>query len=333
MLNDGNQLIRGLRFINISNPEELAMRLGIDMKTLNLVVSRMSYKKYMLIKMNGNTRLIYIPDKSLRILQKRLNIYLQEVYVNIKSDCSYGFVRSINAEEKYDILSNAGKHAQKKYLLNLDLKDFFHSIRSIAIHNIFKQEPFLFSNKLAAWLVFLTTYNNLLPAGAPTSPILSNFVCLKMDLEIEALCKDFSYTYTRYVDDLSFSGDANFSQEFIDQLKVIIVNNRFQINYEKFRINTFNSRQVVTGLVVNEKPNINRKYIRKIRAILHNWGKNGIFLSTLRYFEGVKHSNSSEHMFVNSVLGKINFIGYVRGKEDPVYIKLLNKFQYLISQL
>ncbi|MFH1159514.1 MAG: reverse transcriptase family protein [bacterium] len=165
---------------------------------------------------------------------------------------------------------NALRHVGRNFLLSLDLKDFFPGISAKWIYRLFREEPFSFPDNIAIPLALLTTYRKSLPTGANTSPILSNFVCRELDEQLSMLAETSELVYTRYAYDLTFSSNLPFTPAMIARIRKIISDNGFQVNEKKVRLRSRHSRQVVTGITVNEKPNIPQCYIRNLRAILHD---------------------------------------------------------------
>lgn len=152
----------------------------------------------------------------------------------------------------------------------------------------------------------------MLPQGSPTSPILSNFICQSIDNRIISLCKKYRLDYTRYADDLSFStNDKSFLkhyENFIYDLKLIINRSGFKINEKKTRLLFNRSQQKVTGIVVNDRINIDRKYYKNTRAMAHNLYTSGHF-----YIDG-------EFGHINLLEGRFSFINAI-DKSFNIYEK------------
>ena len=154
--------------------------------------------------------------------------------------------------------------------------------------------------------------------GAPTSPVISNLACFLFDRRLMRFAEEQQLTFTRYADDLTFSSNRKIGDTTINAIKDIITSYGFVVNEQKTRTFTAIGSQVVTGLKVNEKVNVDRTYIRNIRAMLHNWDKNGLVKAAAQ--------NLNEYQFINILKGKLDFLSMVRGKEDPVYQKLFDHF-------
>jgi len=169
----------------------------------------------------------------------------------------------------------------------------------------------------------LTTYEGKLPTGAPTSPVISNFICLNLDESISQLCAANKVVYSRYADDLSFSSDEVFTTDFISAINKLIHENDFALNPKKFRLKAANKRQAVTGLTVNDKVNVDRRFIKKTRAMLHDLTSNGITIAAQRHFTSNAPTNSNvETLFLDRLNGYINFIGQIRGRDDALFLKM-----------
>jgi len=305
---------------NINSINDLVDYLDIDVKYFNHILydlkDNQKYKYFEIPKKSGGVRNIYAPIPVLKIIQSKISEYLYSVYKPTKA--SHGFCL------QRDILTNAKQHFNKRIIYNLDLKDFFPSINSQRIFGLFKKIPFNLDTKTASVLTKICTFNNFLPQGSPTSPVLTNFICRKLDHRLIHLARKHYCYYTRYADDITISSTRyKMPNNLIQQTKTIILEEGFKVNNNKERLENHYRRQEVTGLIVNTKPNVSRKYIRNIKSVLHNWGLDGLEFTSIRY--SVNHNIN----MVNSITGKINFIGYIRGKNDKIYLYLLNKLQAL----
>ena len=209
----------------------------------------------------------------------------------------------------------------------MDIKDFFSSISDQRIYMIFRELPFCFDSQIASALTYLVTINNCLPQGAPSSPILSNFACLQLDEKLTHFASQNNWNYTRYADDLTFSSNELFTPVQIDFIKNVLAQEGFEPNEKKFRVRTSNKKQLVTGLVVNEKVNVDRKKLKKTRAMLHDLRFNGSIKATQNHFKTSQTPKLAERLkFLQKLKGTINFIGQIRGKEDAIYVKMKSEF-------
>jgi RNA-directed DNA polymerase len=244
--------------------------------------------------------------------------------MGIKPVQVHGFIIRLNDDcPLINIRSNAKEHAGKRYLLNLDLKDFFHSITAGRVREIFMSDPFNFPKDLASLLAIMTTWYNRLPMGAPTSPVLSNLACLELDNKLIKIAEEYELTYSRYADDLTFSGNSYPDKLLLNELKSAIESEGFQINHKKFRIQPNSRRQEVTGITVNEKPNLPRKYYRNLRSILYNWEHYGLEYTVARYYNyRALPYTMQKYKFLTSLRTRIEYLEYIRGKNDPLANKL-----------
>lgn len=164
----------------------------------------------------------------------------------------------------------------------------------------------------------------MLPQGAPTSPTVTNMVCQKLDRRLIGLAKSFGLRYTRYADDLTFSGGHNVfeaSGEFRNKLDLIIRAEGFRQNEKKVRLQRFTERQMVTGLVVNDRVNVVPSYIAQIKRLLWMWEKEGYAAAQEAYTAlRVARSAKGEHVgtlkgkhVANVLAGKIDFLRMVDG--------------------
>jgi RNA-directed DNA polymerase len=219
-------------------------------------------------------------------------------------------------------------HTGKKTVLNIDLENFFPSISAKTVKNIFSNAPFNFNNQISTALALLFTYKGKLPQGAPTSPVISNFVCLQLDHDLITWSRMNNINYSRYADDLTFSADTFISQEKQQEIRQIINKFHFVVNEKKWRQRAKNRKQTVTGLTVNSKVNVDRRYLKKVRAMLHDLSANGIEIATINHLRlDEKASKEQERKFLFRLQGSIGFIGQVRGKSDAIYQSMQNKFK------
>ncbi len=295
----------------LSTPAELADALGLTIPRLrwlafhNEVATRVHYIRFEVPKRSGGVRVLHAPHQTLADAQRWVfeNV-LRKLEVE---EPAHGFVTSRS------IATNAAPHAGKALVVNLDLKDFFPSITFPRVRSVFRRTGY--SPAVATILALLCTecprrqvsYDGRsyhvatnprgLPQGACTSPALSNLVCRRLDRRLAGLTRHLGLTYTRYADDLTFSGDASFEDRIgylIVSVRHIASDEGFAIQDAKTRVLGRNAAQVVTGLVVNDRPKASRSEIRRLRAILHR-----------ARFEGLEAQNRD---------GRPDFPAYLRGK-------------------
>lgn len=314
----------GHEFLRLRKIEDLSFLLGMSESFLKAIALNPEYTTFKIPKKTGGYRTIEAPSPVLKKIQKNLNSHLQRVYLEFRPGFVHGFIKkSKESQQRAGIISNASAHVSKSNIMTLDLEDFFHSFKAKDIWSLFTGYPFNFHEPLANLLTMVTTWYDILPMGSPTSPVLSNFLMLNLDHELATYIGSRNGVYTRYADDMTFSFNEWIPEEIIKQITGIIKRKGFRINTSKFRIQRANIRQTVTGLVVNRRVNINRRYIRHIRAVLFDWRANGIDWATRKYYKLSHYPDSKKkYHFQKSVQGRIEHIGHVRGKDDQIYWKL-----------
>jgi RNA-directed DNA polymerase len=323
-----NYTERAEKFLRVRNLYQFQSLLKLDPFLLNYHLNKPIYFNFQIPKKKGGRRIIQSPNEALKEMQQTLNYYLQAVYYSLKPKSVHGFVFNPNGiEAAFNIVSNASHHCNKKTVLNMDLKDFFSSITAKQVKHVLMSPPFDLKDEVATVIALLGTFEKKLPTGAPTSPVLSNMVCYQMDKQLEEYCSTCDLTYTRYADDLTFSSNSKIPNRVIDELNCIITNFGFQLNEKKFRIQSSASKQMVTGLVVNKRVNVDRKYIRNLRAILFSCEKMGIELACAKHYQLTDLKLVDIPKFVRKIKGQIEFVGQVRGVNDSIYKKLKSKFQ------
>ncbi len=235
-----------------------------------------------------------------------------------------------------------------RIVINVDLKDFFNTINFGRVRGVFLKPPFNFNDIVATTIAQICCHEGLLPQGSPASPVISNYVCRKLDAELQSFAGKHRMNYSRYADDMTFStrmkclppafGEIKDNRFLISkELRAIIENNGFLINESKTRYALKNNRQDVTGLIVNERVNVPRKYVKRIRAMLHAWEKYGIEKATQEHLERFnykhKHPDYPEIAFKNELVGMINYVCYIKGTNNSVYHTLYNRIRRLDSNI
>jgi RNA-directed DNA polymerase len=322
-----------LKLLSLTQDYQLRKILRLNYYELEKLVNQPKYIEFSIPKKRGGFRKIYSPEKKLKSAQKRLNYYLQGYYLLKKPGVVYGFTKNILKTNNFcNIADNAKNHVGKKHLLNIDLEDFFPSIPAERIKNLFISEHFNFNDHISTVLTLLCTYNDELPIGTPTSPVLSNFICLELDDELKKYCSINNIAYSRYADDLTFSSNDRITQDNTSQIIKIINKHKFNINIKKLHSQSSNRRQTVTGLTVNSKVNVNRKLLKQVRAMIYDLSINGLDLSAKKHFNTKGKLNPELKVkFLYKLDGYINFIGQIRGNEDSLYLKFKKEFNNILT--
>lgn len=322
-------------FLSITKMEEMCRLLKVNEDKLIYQINYPDYRTFSIEKKRGGKREISVPNETLKEMLRRLNNYLQAYYKWIRPACVYGFVTAPSYGEKYcNIAENARNHIDKKFVLNIDLKDFFSNISGKRVKELFDSEYFIFPKSIATAFSLLVIYQGRLPTGSPTSPVISNFICLGLDADLEDFCNKNGLTYSRYADDLSFSSDEPITEDITIDLMMIIHQNGFVVNPKKIHRKTNNQQQIVTGLVVNEKVNIRRALLKKIRAMLHDLTQNGVAVASENHFGHFAYHDMRYHYkFLNKLGGYIDFVGQIRGKDDGMYLIMKRDYEKFLVGL
>lgn len=260
------------------------------------------YHNFEIPKRDGGKRLIAAPTKDLKRVQKNI---LNNVLYQFKPHINcYGFIKNKS------IFSNASKHRNKEIIFNTDIKDFFNTITSKRIQGLL--EKLGFSKDVAYLITELCTFNRHLPQGAPTSPHISNLICHTLDKRLTGLAKKMNVEYSRYADDITFSG-SKIPRSITKLIEKIVRKEGFKLARDKTRFLSKANRQVVTGLIVNQKKlSIGRKKYHILKSIIHNCKTKGI-LSQNKY----NHPNFKKHLLGKiSTFKKIDIWKWYKLKQD-----------------
>ena len=250
------------------------------------------YKPFTIKKRNGSERKLVAVKRNLKQIQSNFRRSFENAYE--VSKYAHAFVSKTTGDEfeieadfkrlresirPRGVIKNALVHTNKKLVISIDLKDFFPTITFPRIMGMLKKPPYNFSNKQAAIIAELTCLpkeidtNRGLPQGAPTSPILSNLICKKLDYQLGKMAGKYNLFYSRYADDLTFSTNdlkRIHPQFVINEVTRHVKRNGFIVNEDKTKVMYSNQRQMVTGIVVNDGLNLNKKHVDALRATLHN---------------------------------------------------------------
>jgi retron-type reverse transcriptase len=270
----------------LHTPADLAGALGLTIPRLRWlcfhteVATRIHYIQFEVPKKSGGSRTLSAPHRTLAAAQEWL---LANILAKLPTEePAHGFVPGRST------LTNATQHAGRDVVVNLDLEGFFPAIGFARVRHLFRRIGY--SGAVATLLALLSTecprkrvvYAGTpyfvatgprgLPQGACTSPALSNQVARKLDRRLAGLARKLGLTYTRYADDLTFSAGPGFRDRvgyLIARVRHIAAEEGFAVNAKKTRVLRPESRQTVTGLVVNVRPAVPRRMVRRLRAILH----------------------------------------------------------------
>jgi len=285
------------------------------------------YHRFELAKGKGKVRTISAPDDRLKFLQRRITLLLDQLY-RVRNPV-HGFVVDKSVK------TNALAHLRRRFVLNLDIQDFFPSITENRIIGVL--QALGIDDRVADIVARLCCNIGHLPQGAPTSPVLSNMICFRLDKQLLQVAKATRCIYTRYADDITFSSHqpmtevfegavpaaGHFSPDLLaPAVRGTFISNGFAINPNKAHYADRHSRRMVTGLKVNELINVDRRYIRNIRAALFSVDTLGL-KNAQEKFES-KHGDTSD--LGAHLGGKIIWLRHIRGRSDPVFRSIALRF-------
>lgn len=320
----------------INNPNELAEFLGLSLPTLRWLCYHRNadtgthYARFTIPKSDGSERVISAPKPKLKAAQRKiLSDILEALPIH---GAAHGFVPGRS------IATHAQLHAGAKVIIKLDVKDFFPTIVLPRVKGLFRKMGY--PEQVATLLALLCTESprkevehdgtiyhvamgpRSLPQGAPTSPTLTNLLCVRMDRRLTGLARKYNWTYSRYADDLAFSwhnNDAATIGSILNFGKSIIGEEGFRVHPKKQRVLRSKSRQILTGLVVNhtqketQQARVPRKVVRQIRAAIYNHQqgrptKPGETLEQLRGLAAFVHQSDPEkgRLFLDQIQELIN---------------------------
>ena len=294
----------------------LTKDLGVSAKTLYSLSNHIDshYYETKIPKKNGEYRELSAPDEFLKAIQKRIveKLLVYEEVSQYATAYRYGA----------STVNNAYPHLKKNTILKLDIRHFFdHIIYSMVKEKVFVKDKYSESNRIL--LSLLCIYNDALPQGAPTSPIISNIIMKDFDNIIGNWCKEKKIRYTRYCDDMTFSGDFN-HREVVSFVKEELKKMGLYLNDNKTVIAGKGQKQIVTGIMVNEKLNTPLLYRKKIRQELYYCKRFGIASHLQR-----KKLTISELDYLKKLLGKVNYVLSV----DNINKEMIGYKKWLIKQI
>ncbi|RVL84852.1 RNA-directed DNA polymerase [Sinorhizobium meliloti] len=269
---------------------DIAFLLEVEPKFLSKQIYKTSdeikYYSFEIPKKDGSKRAIYAPNKNLKFIQSRLSRLLYQCYFDLHGEpkfparsISHGFQKG----RGLSIYTNAIRHTGRKYVFNADIEDFFPTFNFGRVRGYFiKNKHFELNETAATVIAQIGCFQNMLPQGAPSSPIISEFITQHLDYRLQALAKKHRCTYSRYADDITFSTNLT---EFPAQIGVLSTDQEawtagagfekaisscgFKLNVKKIRMQQGYQRQATTNLTVNRKVNIGSHYYKGVRLCAH----------------------------------------------------------------
>ncbi len=319
----------------IYNYQQFADFLGVNPKAIKFFAySRKgrarAYRKFSLPKKGGGTRTICSPARGLYIIQRAI---LDKILTpdNLKNRyCVFSYTPDRGA------LDMAARHVSRDFVVRIDIENFFGSITFPRVLGALQAFPLKVPYKWAVVIAQLCTCDGVLPQGAPTSPSISNLIARRMDGELIRFAKEHGFRYSRYSDDLVFSGktrrrlsvlverdEKTFTYVVAEPVRSIIDGNHFRLNQSKTRVSFRQNKQMVVGAVCNKKVNVDRKYIRQIRTLLHLSRKSqNEALSAYHAWIGRNRTTRIDAV----IQSKIEYVRAAKGSSDTVFINLAEQF-------
>lgn len=258
------------------------------------------YRRAIIPKRDGSVRRLSIPDPLLRTVQQNI---LHHVLDGLSvSPYAKAYRKGLS------ILDNAQGHVGQRQVLRLDIEHFFDSISFSRVYRSAFSRAY-FPPGVAGLLTQLCMDGDRLPQGAPTSAAISNLVLGSFDLQIGAWCDARGITYTRYCDDMTFSGDFS-PREVTRKVRACLASLQLTLNEKKTRWAAPCARQIVTGVVVNEKPQAPREYRRSVRQAVYYCQKYGVqaHLAHIGDQAFLPEGQQGQVRYLHSLLGKIGYI-------------------------
>ena len=273
----------------------LTKDLGVSAKALYALSNHINshYYRTKIPKKNGELRELSVPDEFLKVVQKRI---VEKILVyEAVSPYATAYIFGTSA------IKNACPHLKQNTILKLDIRKFFdHIIYPVVKDKVFYAEKYSEENRIL--LSILCLYRDALPQGAPTSPIISNIIMRDFDNLVGDWCGEKGISYSRYCDDMTFSGDFN-HREVISFVKAELKKMGFYLNDSKTVVAGKGQKQIVTGIIVNEKINTPLSYRKKIRQEMYYCKKFGV----ASHIEKEK-LDMCELEYLRKLLGRVNYV-------------------------
>jgi len=333
------------------------------------------YREFTIKKKSGGDRSIHAPVNGLKSLQKALAFILQCVFEPHAAAMGFAKGRSIldnarthqgsNYVYNIDLKDFFPSINQSRVWACMQLKPFFLTERdscalsvpssdNVSLITLQKETTRQnIANMIGALCctemtverqdasgLWIDVRKNVLPQGAPTSPVITNIVCQRLDHLLTGVANRFGLKYTRYADDITFSSPHNVYQEdgeFLNELHRIIKNQGFHIKESKTRLQKRGHRQEVTGLVVNDKANVQKRYVKQLRMWLYFWETYG--RQRAEQFFQKRYMADKGHLLQGGtpdmamvIAGKLDFLRMVKGDDNPLYGKLKKRFEALVER-
>lgn len=260
-----NVILNTLNVPIINDFGHLAEQLSLTQELLYFLTYKKQYcyTQKEIPKKDGTSRILYVPHLALKVVQRWI---LKEILEKI--NVSYQAMAFV--PKKNGLKVNAEYHKKNIFVLEMDIKNFFGSIKEKQVFQLFCKIGY--NTNVSAILANLCTYEDVLPQGAVTSPYIANLVTYHLDVRLNGLCSRKDIVYTRYADDLSFSSNNRAKINSIEKIVQYIVKEEgFEINEKKTRFLSNDVKKTITGITINnEEVHVDKALKKKIRAMIFN---------------------------------------------------------------
>lgn len=319
-------------FLECQSIDRLAHLLSTKPGRLLRVGTNPTYKEFFVPKRTGGKRLIENPDAGLKKVQRKLNALLQAVYFFHRSAAAHGFLTNpVDDPDPRSILTNASRHIGCKWLLNMDMKNFFHQINQLWVKQLFQAPILQFSPQMASFLAELCCYKGRLPMGAPTSPILTNLICIPLDQDLLDWSKNQALVYTRYADDMTFSSQRPIGSQHTEAITQWVEAYGLRINPKKIKLFApEHPAKEVTGLLVRaDRLDVPPAYVAQLEKAIQRLSD--IVDAQHLTPSGRDWPSAWVQELEDQVRGKMEYVRQIKGEFSPVYTRLAIQMEAAVS--
>lgn len=310
-------------FLQCRDMDRLAHLLGMRTSEMLNIGTLPVYEEFYIPKKNGGKRLIENPISKLKKFQRKLNRYLQAVYFFHRTPVAHGFITNpVDDPSPRHILSNARCHVGCEWLLNIDMQNFFHLIDQARVAQLFAAPLLNFPGGMSQFLAEACCYKGRLPMGAPTSPVLTNLICIPLDQDLMAWAEGKGMVYSRYADDMSFSSQEAITSDHVVEIAQWIQAYDLIINPNKIRFfGPDHPGKEVTGLIVGkEEVGVPDEYLLQLEGSVQK-------LSDIIDAQHLTPSGRDQpspwvEELEEQIRGKLEFVRQIKGYLDEDYRRI-----------
>lgn len=329
-MNKRKQYQRYLRISQARYLNQVGFLIGISSHELRVMRDNVQYTTFSVPKVNGGKRLIENPAPDLKHIQRGLNKYLQCLYYQVCPDASYGFVMNVKRRPSKSIIANAARHMGARYMMNIDLESFFHTVTQGMVDDVLMSDIFALNQESVEILSEILCYKGRLPMGAPTSPVMSNLASLSLDYKLMKWCHGLGITYTRYADDMTFSSQTRQMTTWeYDAINAMIKSESYTINVDKVKVLGPDDPKAVTGIYVHEdRLSLSETFIDDT---IQEIGKLKTNLEMSQRYDRIESPTVRKHRQVIS--GYINYAKQIYGAHDAEVLRLIDAYDDALNTI